>query len=221
MHRHLTFGVVSSVVRCGHEYGVFPSVDLAENWHVALGRRPIVGARETQEVHTREVRVFQPHLSLFHRKSSHLRWLAHARSRSPVLPLPRCWHWSGGNSGRCWPSHAAAQVAARKGHSRVRHFDGVFGCLVAAHGKTFVCALRWSWPGDPSTWVRVRRHPSALSSPLLCIIQSAVDTHAASISFKWAALMRICILVTVSACLFVCSCTIGSWVGLSALMFAS
>ena len=49
----------------------------------------------------------------------------------------------------------------------------------------------------------------ALSSPLLCIIQSAVDTHAASISFKWAALMRICILVTVSACLFVCSCTIG------------
>ena len=82
---------------------------------------------------------------------------------------------------------------------------------------TFVCALRWSWPGDPSTWVRVRRHPSALSSPLLCIIQSAVDTHAASISFKWAALMRICILVTVSACLFVCSCTIGSWVGLSAL----
>ena len=82
---------------------------------------------------------------------------------------------------------------------------------------TFVCALRWSWPGDPSTWVRVRRHPSALSSPLLCIIQSGVDTHAASISFKWAALMQICILVTVSACacacacLFVSSCTIGTW----------
>ena len=78
---------VGVVKRCGHEYGVFPSVDLAENWHAALGRRPIVGARETQEVHTREVRLLLNHPSLFHRESSHLRagsrTLAHARDACP------------------------------------------------------------------------------------------------------------------------------------------
>ena len=120
---------VGVVKRCGVEYGMTPRGCFAENRHAALGRRPFVAHAKSSKTTPPEVRLLLNHPSLFHRNSTHLRWLAHARSRSrrlPVLRLPRCWHWSGGNSGRCWPSHAAAQVAARKGHSRVRHFGGVF-----------------------------------------------------------------------------------------------
>ena len=162
-------------VRCGFEYGVFPRRDLAENWHVALGRRPIVRACESQEVPPREVRLLlTTHTSLFSKEIAHtFAWLAHARTVTlEFISLLRCRHCSQGKAGRCWPSRVAEQVAACKGHSRVRHFDGVFGFAVAAHAIYLSAALlELVSSGDPSTSVRVLRHSSALSSPPFSVIQ--------------------------------------------------
>ena len=116
---------------------------------------------------------FCNHASLLDRNSKHTPSLARARSRTlEFISLLRCRHCSGGKAGRCWPSRAAAQVAACKVHSRVRHFDGVFGFAVAAHAIYLSAALlELVSSGDPSTSVRVLRHSSALSSPPFSVIQ--------------------------------------------------
>ena len=86
MIRHLTFGVVSSVVRCGCKYGVFPKCDLAENSYVALGRRPFEVTVENPMVTFPDVRLSST-TPLFWKEIAHTfagsRTLAHARDACP------------------------------------------------------------------------------------------------------------------------------------------
>ena len=169
---------VGVVERCGVEYGMTPRGSLAENRHAALGRRPFVAHAKSSKTTPPEVRLFSNHTPLSppiiaHSVITHLRWLAHACDARPSsLSFAVCTGQEAKLVAADLP-HAAAQVASRKGHSRVRHFGGVFTFRWSAAARAAIfkapqqpcIAVPFLFVGVQSRWRCVRLLPKHIFLP--------------------------------------------------------